>query len=264
MKKQLFGLFVILSVLVFTGCPNPASSAPDSSTSTFSVLFDSQGADLEADPTSKMVTVPVTTIDALPTAPEKNGFIFGGWFTEENGGGSEFTASTEVHGDITVYAKWDWESYTLRDTGPAGGLIFYINPNAAADGWKYLEAWTADEAGTYQWKTSATNTGGTYWDIGKGKANTIVMAGTQHPAAEVVRQAEHGGYDDWFLPSYLELNEMYENLHLLGAGGFAENFYWSSCGHSYDTALPQNFSNGDNYDAYSKLGSMRVRAVRSF
>ena len=26
------------------------------------------------------------------------------------------------------------------DVGPAGGFIFYVNPNYAADGWRYLEA----------------------------------------------------------------------------------------------------------------------------
>ena len=30
--------------------------------------------------------------------------------------------------------------YALGDIGPAGGYIFYENPNYAADGWRYLEA----------------------------------------------------------------------------------------------------------------------------
>jgi hypothetical protein len=36
--------------------------------------------------------------------------------------------------------------YAAGDTGPAGGLIFYVNPNFAADGWRYLEAAPFDQS----------------------------------------------------------------------------------------------------------------------
>jgi uncharacterized repeat protein (TIGR02543 family) len=42
----------------------------------------------------------------MPSDPTRSGYIFGGWYTEGNGGGSQFTDSTAVNGDITVYAKW--------------------------------------------------------------------------------------------------------------------------------------------------------------
>ncbi|MCR4735766.1 MAG: InlB B-repeat-containing protein [Treponema sp.] len=72
----------------------------------YTVTFDSQSADTAASPASITVTEPATTVASLPSAPSKDGFTFGGWFTEENGSGSEFTASTVVSGNITVYAKW--------------------------------------------------------------------------------------------------------------------------------------------------------------
>jgi uncharacterized repeat protein (TIGR02543 family) len=34
------------------------------------------------------------------------GHTFGGWYTEQNGAGTEFTPTTPVTGTITVYAKW--------------------------------------------------------------------------------------------------------------------------------------------------------------
>ncbi len=46
------------------------------------------------------------TVTALPIAPIRAGFVFGGWFTAVSGGGTEFTTSTVVTADITVYAKW--------------------------------------------------------------------------------------------------------------------------------------------------------------
>ncbi len=72
----------------------------------YTVTFDGQGATTAANPTSKSVLSPATKIDALPSNPARPGFIFGGWYTETGGGGSQFTASTVVTSDRTVYAKW--------------------------------------------------------------------------------------------------------------------------------------------------------------
>jgi uncharacterized repeat protein (TIGR02543 family) len=54
-----------------------------------------------------------TSAGSLPT-PEKTGYIFGGWYTAQNGGGTQFTASTRVSGSITVYAKWTMIQYTVN------------------------------------------------------------------------------------------------------------------------------------------------------
>src|SRR5688572_269315 len=37
-------------------------------------------------------------------------------------------------------------AYSLRDIGPAGGWIFYINPNYKTDGWRYIEAAPSDQS----------------------------------------------------------------------------------------------------------------------
>jgi uncharacterized repeat protein (TIGR02543 family) len=42
----------------------------------------------------------------MPSEPARSGYIFDGWYTAANGGGSQFIAATIVTGDITVYAKW--------------------------------------------------------------------------------------------------------------------------------------------------------------
>ena len=41
--------------------------------------------------------------------------------------------------------------YSPGDTGPAGGLIFYVNPNSATDGWRYLEAAPFDQSAGAPW-----------------------------------------------------------------------------------------------------------------
>ncbi|MEZ7821021.1 MAG: InlB B-repeat-containing protein [Patescibacteria group bacterium] len=103
------------------------------------VTFDSQSATTEANPTTKTVTVPSTTVGSLPTAPTKTGYTFGGWWTETNGGGTEFIASTTVSGNITVHAKWIAKSSnadlhslsltgaTLNETFSAGTTSYTSN-----------------------------------------------------------------------------------------------------------------------------------------
>jgi uncharacterized repeat protein (TIGR02543 family) len=56
----------------------------------------------------------------MPSEPTKSGYIFGGWYTSWNGDGVEFTSSTTVIEDITVYAKWT-AAYMI--TFNAGGGI---------------------------------------------------------------------------------------------------------------------------------------------
>jgi uncharacterized repeat protein (TIGR02543 family) len=80
---------------------------------TYIVTFDGQGATVQADPANITVTSPATTVGTLPIAPAKTGYIFGGWYTAINGGGTAFTASTVVTTNITVYAKWNNYTYTV-------------------------------------------------------------------------------------------------------------------------------------------------------
>ncbi len=90
------------------------------------VTFDSQGATVEADPTSKTVISPATSVGTLPTPPQKTGYNFGGWYTEINGVGPKFTAGKVVTGDIKVYAEWETYSYTV--TFYAEGATIDPNP----------------------------------------------------------------------------------------------------------------------------------------
>ena len=85
----------------------------------YTVTFDSQGATTAASPTSKTVASPATTVGTLPTAPVKSSYASLGWWTSPNGGGTQFTATTTVTEDITVYAYWVTSDYacTLNNDG---------------------------------------------------------------------------------------------------------------------------------------------------
>jgi hypothetical protein len=70
-------------------------------------------------------------------------------------------------------------------------------------------------------------------------------------------------YNDWFLPSIDELNEMYVNLHLEGVGEFMNDFYWSSTEGGIQHAFNDNFDDGSQ-DDYFKDMLCYVRACRAF
>ena len=55
---------------------------------------------------TRIVTPPSTTISALPSNPTSGNLVFAGWFTAQNGGGAQFTATTAVSSSISVYAHW--------------------------------------------------------------------------------------------------------------------------------------------------------------
>jgi len=235
-------------------------------TNTYTVTFNKNGGDTEANPKTKTATYG-GNVGTLPTAPTRMGYTFGGWNTKANGSGTEFEATTAVTADITVYAQWT-PLYALRDTGPAEGLIFYVKAGGYSDGWMYLEAAPSDQSTGAEWggyETSISGADGTA--VGTGEQNTIdieagcVTAGT---AADICANLSLGGYDDWFLPSKDELNLMYANLKVHGVGDFESQDYWSSSENDAYTAWLQGFYNvyqGLNYKSY---GNVWVRAVRAF
>ncbi|GHU15123.1 hypothetical protein FACS1894163_00790 [Spirochaetia bacterium] len=116
---------LLISVLLLTGCNNfiheliplePGEELPQPPV-IYTVTFDKNGGDTDASPAAKTVTVPATRIDALPAAePAWAGHTFEGWWTKNGDGGDwgiEFTAEYTVTADITVYAKWTINTYTV-------------------------------------------------------------------------------------------------------------------------------------------------------
>jgi len=61
------------------------------------------------------------------------------------------------------------------------------------------------------WKTSATATTGTD-SLFNGAANSANMNNASHPAGQYCEGLTIGGYSDWYLPAYYELDIAYQNL----------------------------------------------------
>lgn len=90
----------------------------------YAVTFDGQGADVQASPSSMNVASPATAVDDLPAPPARSGYHFAGWWTQTGGGGAQFTGSTVVAGNVTVYAKWSTATvYTLSFDSQGGAAV---------------------------------------------------------------------------------------------------------------------------------------------
>lgn len=165
------------------------------------------------------------------------------------------------------------EEYAVGDTGPAGGYIFYVNPNYAEDGWRYLEAAPFDQSAGAQWgcfRREIPGARGTA--IGTGRQNTAdILAACSEPgtAAYLCANLELNGVGGWFLPSRDELAEMYRALRAngdvyFGDAGIADNFtYWASTQSSADMAAHIDFPDFGRLHGDDKDLPRRVRAVRA-
>lgn len=240
-------------------------------TPTYTVTFDSQGGSAV-----DSQTVEEGGKATEPTAPTKTGNTFGGWYKESACTNAWDFATDTVTSNATLYAKWTSQTtYSLRDTGPAGGLIFYINPDYIADGWRYLEAAPSDQIDDTQWGCDGTLISGADGTaVGTGKQNTIDIengCATVGTAADICANLIiNSVYDDWFLPSIDELHLMYTNLTAAGVGGFNFSFYWSSSEENpwgaWQHSFPPNWSNTNPIqDYYPKNDEIIwVRAARAF
>jgi uncharacterized repeat protein (TIGR02543 family) len=101
MKKFSFLLFGInfMVCLAVMGCNNGTTDP-----NVYTVTFDTDDGSSAPSPIN---VEEGKTVGTLPSAPTKTANIFKGWFTEQNGGGTEFKADTVVNNDIKVYAKWE-------------------------------------------------------------------------------------------------------------------------------------------------------------
>lgn len=160
------------------------------------------------------------------------------------------------------------------DTGPAGGFIFYVNPNYVSDGWRYLEAAPFDQSGGAKWGCFRREVPGAHGtEVGTGRQNTAdILAACDDPcsAAGLCASLVLNGIGGWFLPSTDELVLLYGNLRAQGLGNFrdvglSDNFtYWASSQVSADMAAHVDFPDLGRVHGDDKDFPRRVRAIRAF
>ena len=206
---------------------------------------------------------------------------------------------------IAAYAEFDFgvlhsavEEFTMPE-GPAigvgetyqEGIIAYFfredDPQYVEGEVRGLLAAPRD-AGDSQWGGRCGRIGELTPGLGLGRANTRkILAfhealdtffenpGQCHEendgtvAAKLAAEFQHGGHQDWFLPSEDELRLLYRNLQGHGIGDFSPVRYWSSsevpAGHRSSESFAANvdFSDGGRWTS-GKEQTKRVRPVRYF
>jgi hypothetical protein len=155
-----------------------------------------------------------------------------------------------------------------------GGIVFWVDPADATHG---LVCAIKDQSSSIHWYSESITTEATDKTIGAGSANTdlIITAVAQVSeetayAAYLARAYRGGDFDDWFLPSYDELNEMQKNKATINSTAeansgsvFSNDGYWSSSEASSIHAWVIFFDPpGDA--AVPKTETRFVRAVRAF
>jgi hypothetical protein len=130
---------------------------------------------------------------------------------------------------------------SIGQTGPGGGLVFITPTTVGNNTGRYFEAAPAGWSGSAtdplaRLCTSATSVAGASGTaIGTGETNTNLFAASTAcgaSAADTATALVLNGRDDWFLPSFDELKEMYSKLHKAASGALG----------GFNTA-----SNADNY-----------------
>lgn len=225
---------LVISLLVITivsslGCGSSSSSTTTTTTTTVA-------------PTTTSTVAPTTTSTVAPTTTTTS------------------TTTTTL------------PTYTVGSYGEAG-IVFYDRGSyttGLSPDWRYMEYAPSDQSTQEAWWNNITNvpvTTDTRMGYGKANADAIIAVSTAS-AAKLCRDYRGGGYDDWFLPSSDEFNQISfvsttcsPEYKIVSPG-----VYWTSSYRSWDSGVGNSsaYLNGalPNWDWTSN--KYRVRAAREF
>ena len=164
----------------------------------YSVNFDSNGGSAVASQSVKYGSKA-----SRPTDPTRAGHTFQGWYTSRDGG-ARYDFNQTVTGDVTLYAHWSVNSYTLAFDGNGGkasessrtvqyGSQYGSLPTATRTGHTFQGWYTAKSGGT---KVSPSTTMGAanttlyaHWSV---NAYTLAFDGNGCKASESSRKVQYG------------------------------------------------------------------------
>jgi hypothetical protein len=199
-------------------------------------------------------------------------------WVDTSSSGSDIYISIDSSGSSAIWKQISLPVYALGDTGPGGGLVFYVT----ADGMHGLEAAPVDSASSVWGCVSTDIARAERTAIGTGQHNTMEilhLCSDGNSAAQVTTNYIANGYYDWYLPSKDELNQIFCVLgnsasyrstcsglaNTLNVGTFDTANYWSSSqSQTGGYASEQSFSTGAQGVATQKSVQLGVRAVRKF
>ena len=150
-----------------------------------------------------------------------------------------------------------------------GGVVFWVSASGA-----HGKVVSIYDVGTVPWSNITGNIGASARSDINGAGNTVAImmqSGHTSSAARHCADLGYGGYDDWYLPSKDELDDVYTNRVAIdstatanGGENFVSDYYWSSTEETSSDAWQQDFLDGTQSGDDKGSSTGRVRAVRAF
>ena len=126
-------------------------------------------------------------------------------------------------------------------------------------------------SGTYWWNGEYITTNATNYFIGGAASNTLAIVATQGDgtyAAKLCNDLIINSYTDWYLPTYVDLFNIWKNRALIG--NFTESRYWSSTEERGvddppgGATLASYYGTPNDYVPKQKSNRFKVRPIRYF
>ena len=169
------------------------------------------------------------------------------------------------------------ENYNPEATEDDGSCIMTVNMSESvlSEGLEsyniYVHPYDQSESITYAgwWSTSALGSLDPYTSNGQQNSNAILSTNAVINPVNLCDQLEAFGYDDWYLPSRSELEQIYYDWSDLGfnSSGYSftyNDFYWSSSWYNIYEAAAIGFFTGNISSWQAEiLESNRCRCVRT-
>ena len=154
---KLFGIIALVVVIVFTmaTCDNGNGD----NTTTYTVTFNSNG----GSNVSSITGITSGSTITLPSDPSKTDNTFSGWYTDNETFQNQFTSSTVISSNLTVFAKWTYigsKSITIMGLESYNGKYVHINirdndTTIATSNWNNLDIISSGKWSTNLWEYSA-------------------------------------------------------------------------------------------------------------
>ncbi len=174
------------------------------------------------------------------------------------------------------------DNYEIGDVGPKGGIIGYKKDDYS-DGWKYIEVATnnliSEEWGCMN--TSVTNA--QFNQIGTGLQNNYATINTHNAlnnyyfnpsvcsnlnngtlTSKTATNSTLNNSNDWFIPSFNELQIIYTNLNGNNSVNFENYNYWTSTEYGILKAKVINLQTGLEALKDKNSNNIKTRVIRYF
>ncbi|HUX38925.1 MAG TPA: DUF5018 domain-containing protein [Rectinemataceae bacterium] len=174
---------------------------------------------------------------ATSSATVAGGVVTGG----SAAGQATITATAIDGGGATATFTATNKLFSPNTIGPAGGYLFY-DKGFYSNGWRYLEAASANVGAGHQWLNASTGVrlnipGAQGTDFGNGLANTTAIIAAQGAGTYMALDCKNysqNGYSDWFMPSEIEANQM---LYVVSSINYAISLAYLESSTQYNNGI---------------------------